>query len=93
MNPKELMISRYEAFKANNWSYLEETSLHQKAQDLATLAHIRWLRLEILNAHDNIVEFKAYYDEYGHKGVLHEKSYFVQVDGEWKYNDGVIDPS
>jgi len=90
MSPKELMISRYEAFVKKDWQYLAKTSTHQSIEELSIPNEIEWLKLEVLNDYENIVEFKAYYRENGLLGVLHEKSNFVQVDGKWKYEDGEL---
>ncbi len=90
MNPKELMISRYEAFVKKDWDYIVKTSTHQTLQDLKQPSDIVWLNLDVLNAHDNSVEFKAYYKEYGKVGVLHEKSLFILEDGVWKYASGEL---
>lgn len=88
MNPKELMISRYDAFVKKDWHYLARTSMHQSVEELSMPSSIEWLKLDVLDAYDDIVEFKAYYREGNSLGVLHERSRFVQVDGEWKYEDG-----
>ena len=90
MTPKELMISRYEAFVRKDWAYLARTSTSQTEKELAMMPELEWLKLDVLDAHDNIVEFKAYYRENGRIGVLHERSNFIQEDGEWKYNDGEL---
>ncbi len=90
MTPKELMISRYEAFVNKDWDYLAKTSTSQSVEELEMMPELEWLKLEVLDAYDNIVEFKAYYRENGKIALLHEKSSFVKVDGEWKYKDGVI---
>jgi SEC-C motif-containing protein len=88
LTPKELMISRYEAFINKDWNYLEETSVYQKKEEFNDLDSIKWLKLEVVKAYENIVEFKAYYKENGKVNVLHEKSKFIQKDGLWKYLDG-----
>jgi len=90
MTPKELMISRYQSFTHKNWSYLVETSISQTFQELSVPSSIEWLKLEVLDEYENIVEFKAYFREHGIVSVLHEKSYFTLVDGVWKYKDGEI---
>lgn len=90
MSPKELMISRYEAFVRKDWEYLSQTALHQSIEELSQPSNIEWLKLEVLDAYDNIVEFKAYYRDSGIVGVLHERSTFLQVNGEWKYGDGEL---
>jgi SEC-C motif-containing protein len=90
LNPKELMISRYEAFKRQDWSYIAQTSIYQTFEELNHPSSIEWLKLEVLDAKDDIVEFKAYYKEADKLYVLHEKSKFIQVDGVWKYLDGEL---
>ena len=90
MNCEELMRSRYDAFVREDWAYLAQTSVHQTIEDLSNSVTIDWLKLDVLNAHDNIVEFKAYYKENGKIQVLHEKSNFVKEDGIWKYSDGEL---
>jgi len=90
MKPKELMISRYEAFKNKDWQYLENTSLNQKVTELQHSANIEWLRLDVLDAYDNIVEFKAYFRELNQISVLHEKSSFIKIDNIWKYDSGIL---
>jgi SEC-C motif-containing protein len=90
MTPKELMISRYNAFVSQNWDYLEQTAIHQKKEELAAMSQIKWLKLEVINAYDDVVEFKAYYKEQGLIAVLHEKSRFIKTKHGWKYLDGEI---
>ncbi len=90
MTPKELMISRYEAFMKKDWEYLAYTSTSQTVEELAMMPDLEWLKLDVLDAHENIVEFKAYYREDGKISILHEKSYFIQEEGEWKYSEGEL---
>lgn len=90
MTPKELMKSRYEAFVRKDWEYVAQTSTHQTLEELRVESDIIWLKLEILDAYENIVEFKAYYKENGVLGILHEKSLFIKVDGQWKYESGEL---
>ncbi len=90
MNPKELMISRYEAFVKEDWEYIAKTSVHQTLEELQSSLPIEWLKLDVLDSHDDIVEFKAYYKENGVIHVLHEKSKFLHVEDEWKYLDGEL---
>jgi SEC-C motif-containing protein len=90
MTPKELMISRYEAFVQHDWDYLVKTSLYQTKEELSAPSSIEWLKLEVVDAQEDTVEFKAYYKENARVGVLHEKSKFVLVDNEWKYKDGTL---
>ncbi len=84
------MISRYEAFVAEDWTYLAETSISQTIEELNQSSPVEWLKLDVLDAHENQVEFKAYYKENGKIYVLHEKSNFIKVEGVWKYLDGEL---
>jgi SEC-C motif-containing protein len=54
------------------------------------MPELEWLKLDVLNAYENIVEFKAYYKENGKIAVLHEKSFFIEENGVWKYKDGEL---
>ena len=90
LTPHELMKSRYEAFVKEDWNYIVETSINQKKEDFIGMSSTEWLKLDVIDAHDNIVEFKAYYRENGNLYVLHEKSNFIKVDGLWKYLDGEL---
>jgi len=90
MTPKELMISRYEAFVKRDWAYLAKTSTSQTEEELRMMPELEWLKLNVIDAYENIVEFKAYYRENGKIAVLHEKSNFVKIDNVWKYHDGEL---
>jgi SEC-C motif-containing protein len=90
MTPKKLMISRYEAFVAKDWDYLEKTSTSQTKEELSQMPDLEWLKLEVIDAQGDSVEFKAYYKENGKIGLLHEKSHFIKEDGVWKYKDGIL---
>jgi len=90
MTPKELMISRYEAFVKKDWEYLVKTSTHQTLAELQIPTSTEWLKLEIVDAYENIVEFKAYYKEYGKVGLLHEKSHFIKKDDHFLYDYGEL---
>lgn len=90
MSAEELMRTRYDAFVREDWNYLVETSLYQTLKELESSLPMEWLKLDILNADENRVEFKAYYRESDGIKVLHEKSNFVIVDGEYKYKDGIL---
>lgn len=90
LNPQELMRSRYEAFVREDWKYIANTSTKQTVEDLQVSPPMEWLKLDVLDSYENIVEFKAYYRVKNKIEVLHEKSFFVQIDGIWKYEDGVL---
>ena len=87
------MRSRYDAFAREDWNYIAETSLHQSVEELSASPSLTWLKLEVLQAYENIVEFKAYYKLHQGIEVLHEKSTFIKVDDTWKYQDGELYPS
>lgn len=91
--PEALMRSRYDAFCRQDWKYIAETSLHQTEEELSSSPSPTWLKLDVLNAYDNIVEFKAYYKLGREIEVLHEKSTFVKINDTWKYKDGELYPS
>lgn len=90
MTPKDLMISRYEAFKRLDGEYLAQTTTQKVSSDMSHYKNIEWLKLEILMAQGDEVEFKAYYRENEKIELLHEKSKFVQIGSQWKYVDGII---
>lgn len=92
-----LMRSRYSAFALRNAEYLMITTHssqqknHSKEDYLTWATQNEWLKLEIVKAHDNIVEFKAWY--HNQEKVLclhHERSSFVKENGAWYYVDGIF---
>lgn len=88
--PKELMKSRYQAFVSRDWSYLVDTSVDQQLDELQDSPPIEWLKLDVINAFKNKVEFKAYYRINGQVELLHETSTFIEVDNKWKYQNGEL---
>lgn len=84
------MQSRYDAFVRMDGEYLSQTTTQDISTDMTSYENIEWLKLDILDAHEDIVEFKAYFREENSMQVLHEKSRFVEVEGEWKYTDGEL---
>ena len=90
LTPKELMISRYEAFVIEDWEYIANTSTCQSLDELNNSPSMEWLKLNIIDDYDNFVEFKAYYRENGVIKILHEKSSFVKENGIWKYAYGEL---
>jgi len=90
-----LMRSRYSAYAVHNADYLWETTApkarkhHSKSAMLEWANANHWVRLEIINAAETLVEFKAYYLDSGLQAqVHHEKSVFVNDCGRWYYLDG-----
>ena len=90
-----LMRSRYSAYAVHNAEYLWQTTAlkerryHSKEAILNWAKSNQWLKLEVLNATETTVEFKAYYlDKRLKAQVHHEKSKFINESGSWYYVDG-----
>ena len=90
-----LMRSRYSAFVLADGEYLYETTHFSKRKGNSkesytkSAKNTKWVKLEIVAAEFDKVEFKAFY--LNHKfqtEVLHEKSNFKLEDGNWYYVDG-----
>jgi SEC-C motif-containing protein len=80
--PEELMRSRYSAYALAETDYVWRT-WHPRTRP-ASVTHdptTSWSRLEVLEAHDDVVEFRAHHGD----GVLHERSRFEQRAGRWFY--------
>ncbi|MEA1983719.1 MAG: YchJ family metal-binding protein [Campylobacterota bacterium] len=94
--PQQLMRSRYSAYVKSDAKYLVFSSVceNQTEEDMVDIenfsSQVEWLKLDVINAIDERVEFKAYYRDKDGVQVLHEKSNFVLVDGVWKYKDGAL---
>jgi len=94
--PEELMRSRYSAFAKGEAAYILATDMsgEHTPDELealkAEMAQTAWLKLDILDARGDTVEFKAYYRDGRGMHLLHEKSRFVYQNGEWLYVDGRI---
>ena len=94
--PEQLMRSRYTAYATGAIDYLISTT-HPKTRNRFSRRDIenwsrsnRWIKLEVLNAHGDEVEFKAYYMEgLSPIQVHHEHSKFRREDGKWYYLDHV----
>ena len=93
-----LMRSRYAAYASHNADYLVATThvsqrKHHSKKDILDWATANnWLRLEILKATENTVEFKAYYlnGEQQQSYIHHEKSTFIFENESWFYVDGTF---
>lgn len=90
-----LMRSRYSAYCTHNADYLVATThistrkYHNKKDILNWATQNNWLKLEILNASENTVEFKAYFiDNSLQSHCHHEKSTFKKQGNQWYYVDG-----
>ncbi len=97
-SPEALMRSRYTAFTKGNIDYLEGTLAPEAKEDFNRedsqqwADSAQWQKLEIRKAEDDKVEFVAHFKMSGKVHYHHELASFRQVDGAWKYVDGVIDP-
>lgn len=87
---EQLMRSRYSAYVHQKIDYLIETTHSStrklyKKKDIENWAkESKWLKLEILFSSENLVEFKAYYqDKVGKIHEHHEKSNFIFEGGKW----------
>jgi SEC-C motif-containing protein len=90
-----LMRSRYSAYATHQADYLMETThiperkYYSKSEILNWATNNHWLQLEIVNATENTVEFKAYFlDSKLQKQIHHELSTFKLENGSWFYVDG-----
>lgn len=92
-----LMRSRYSAYCVEDADYLLETThhstrkFHSKEDILEWSKSNHWLKLEIISANENTVEFKAFYLDESQKAIIHhEKSTFICEKGSWFYVDGIF---
>lgn len=90
-----LMRSRYTAFATQAVDYLIATThsstrkFHDKSDLLEWSKNNQWLKLEVIEATENTVTFKAYYLDFQlNAQIHHEKSTFKNENGSWFYVDG-----
>ena len=92
---EQLMRSRYLAYVVGAIDYLVNTThsstrKNHKRTDIENWSKsTKWLGLEIVQATQSTVEFKAKFE--GENNTIethHEKSNFVFEDGKWYYVDG-----
>ena len=87
-----LMRSRYSAFVLANIEYLQKShhsstrpsNKGKKEIELWTKS-VNWLKLEVLKATKDTVEFKAFFMENGAINEIHENSKFCKENGHWVY--------
>lgn len=89
---EELMRSRYSAFVLADIKYLHKS--HHSATRLSDKEYlelekwtksVKWIRLEILNASEDSVIFKAYFIENDNLEVIEEHSSFCKENNYWVY--------
>lgn len=95
LSAEALMRSRYSAYVTQKADYiLASTHISQRkyysfTEILQWASSNQWLKLEILKATHDTVDFKAYYlDGQQDPKVHHEVSTFKLEDGKWYYLDG-----
>ena len=82
--PEALMRSRYSAYALGETDYVWRT-WHPRTRPPQVSEHgLTWTGLEVLEAHDDVVEFVARHEG----GALHEVSRFERRAGRWFYVDG-----
>ena len=93
--PESLMRSRYSSYCVQNIDYILATThistrkFHDKQETLTFASQNKWIKLEIVNATETMVEFKAFYIDSNLKSQIHhEKSTFQKEEGSWFYVDG-----
>jgi SEC-C motif-containing protein len=94
--PEQLMRSRYTAYATGAIDYLVRTT-HPKTRNRFSRKDIenwsksnRWIKLEVIQASGDQVEFKAYYAQGLAPVQIHlEHSKFRQEKGKWYYLDHV----
>jgi len=81
------MRSRYSAYAVGESDYVWRT-WHPRTRPASITPDpsVEWTGLEILEASDDTVEFRAHHRD----GVLHERSRFEQRAGRWFYVDGEV---
>lgn len=91
---EKLMRSRYCAYVLKNYQYLLDTYATEQRSHLSVEQlsdsdqDTQWLSLQIVEVHDEQVEFIAYYQFEGGIYRLHERSNFIQRHSKWYYLDG-----
>lgn len=95
--PLALMRSRYSAYVLANATYLIDTThpstrhLHSKKSILQWSQSNVWKALEIVEVYDDVVAFKAIYQNSEQEVVEHfERSNFAKLGQRWYYVDGVF---
>lgn len=92
--PEQLMRARYSAYALHLIDYLWDTThpskryLYHKADIEKWAKDNHWLRLEIMVAKKDVVEFKAFYQQGLKEFVHHERSVFKKDAGKWYYFSG-----
>ncbi|MBO0677055.1 hypothetical protein JRC04_06230 [Mycolicibacterium sp. S2-37] len=82
------MRSRYSAYAVGDLDYVWRT-WHPRTRPAEVVpSDVEWVSLEIVDASDDEVEFRAHYRREGRPGTLHERSRFAVRARRWFYVDG-----
>ena len=88
---EQLMRSRFSAYAVGDTGYVWRTWHPRTRPDrVEPGTDIRWTRLEIVEAGEDVVEFRAHFDGPGGAGQLRERSRFAERAGRWFYLDGEV---
>jgi SEC-C motif domain protein len=88
-SPEELMRSRFSAYAVGDSDYVWRTwHPRTRPEQVTPDPGTQWTGLEIVEAVDDVVEFRAHFDGPVGPGVLHERSRFEQRAGRWFYVEG-----
>lgn len=95
--PEICMRSRYSAYCIKNIDYIIASTFpsqrkYYPKKSLENWAKsVSWIKLEIVYAQDDLVEFKAYFTEADSNiQIHHEKSRFKQENGNWYFFEGEV---
>jgi SEC-C motif domain protein len=91
------MRSRYTAYCLKNIDYIIESTyppqrIYYPKKSLVNWAKaVTWIKLEIVSAQEEYVEFKAYFKEgNSNPEIHHEKSLFKKEKGNWYFYEGEL---
>ena len=85
------MRSRYSAYAVGDTDYVWRTwHPRTRPEHVAPDPSMTWTGLEIVEAADDAVEFRARWSAGRRRGVLHERRSFSHRAGRWFYLDGEV---
>ncbi len=101
---EQLMRSRYTAFTLGNMDYIASTQAEKGAEGFDSESakqsadHTKWCGLNVIDAgkkngsDKDEVEFSARYIVGDQLHLLHERSQFKKINGQWFYTSGTLIP-